>query len=78
MSAFRKSLGSGAKGQRFVGLDLTLVGPVIAWDTPAVGSVKRHSKEINHGMSLWKGFEDVLHQSLGLPGNQALALSACI
>lgn len=54
------------------------VWPVAAWDTPALGAVKRHSKELSPGMSLWKGFEDELQQNLGLLRNQALTLSPCI
>ena len=55
-----------------------VVGLVIDWNVPAPGAVKKDPKELSHDMSLWKDFEDVLRQSLGLPGNQALALSPCV
>lgn len=65
----------GCKGTVVCGLEFDTAGAVwavMAWDILLWEQWKETQS------SLWKGFQDVLQQSLGLPGNQALALLHCI
>lgn len=47
--------------------DAGSVGFATDWKMLAPRAVKRDPKDLSHDVPLWKDFEDVLRQNLGLP-----------